>query len=313
MRRKNLCAPKFQACVSRGIVADIPVHQALRTTANPAPLLIAELLRVYGSLLALNAMLTIVGHHNVAYHRCIGVDNSTDVLLTERNFPDLDRLLFAHELLNNSAIVDEIGPLDDLLSELGLVAIPVHQVLQRQWFWRALDKVLNVEDVAACRQITTSDSIYVPLAKLNDRNLILTLTIDVLLLTFSSCPAPFQALRPGDRSAWTPAVSKTLQAWLANGTPLYAVRCSGPNARFTPPFVFISDKVKNNGGRLKLRDHRCAACKDEHTDGKACTRRTFHRVKTLFDLPTHFARQAWYNLRLGLERPETRASKRGKR
>jgi hypothetical protein len=83
------------------------------------------------------------------------------VLLTESNFPDLDRLLFAHELLNNSAIVDEIGPLDDLLSEPGLVAIPVHQVLQRQWFWRALDEVLSVEDVGACRQITTSDCIYV--------------------------------------------------------------------------------------------------------------------------------------------------------
>jgi hypothetical protein len=119
--------------------------------------------------------------------------------------------------------VDESGPLDDLLSELGLVAIPGHQVLQRQWFWRALDKVLRVEDVAACRQITTSDCIYVPLAKLDDRHLILTLTIDVLLLTFSSCPAPFQALRPGDRSAWTPAVSKTLQVWLADRKSFYRV------------------------------------------------------------------------------------------
>ncbi|KAJ6541738.1 hypothetical protein B0H19DRAFT_1077536 [Mycena capillaripes] len=268
------------------------VINALRSLANPLPLHLTELLQSCRIATCQKCHSTVLAQHNAAYHRCVGEEEYEDKLVTEKNFPSLDRLLYSHEILGDFALLDEFGSSDDLLVEVGLVAVAISYIVTCKWFWDGLnvEAAFSVEDVKACRAIVDQDlianlSIYLPTTAVDNRCLIITLTIDVLLLKFCTCQQQFLPQRPADRT-----------------NALYLVQCSGVDDHFEPAYVFISNKVKMAGDSLKLRDKRCVAC----NGSKACKNRTFCMVKTLWDLPSHFARQTWFNTRIGLERSDTR-------
>ncbi|KAJ6568235.1 hypothetical protein DFH09DRAFT_1467053 [Mycena vulgaris] len=247
-----------------------------------------------------------IANHNAAYHRCPDtVDDSEDRTLLERNFPIIDRILYAHNILHEPRGHKQLGNMSDLLSELHLFAIPVRRILQSREGNATLVKALRPLDVTA--------EVFVSEVRINDLEFLVTLAFDVVLAQHSTCSQVLQPVSPNHRRAWKVEVSDMLADWYnGKAEDLHIVRCTGnPNEPPTGPpegSWFITTKVKTkiarNGGGQTV-DQTCCMC----SDSKACRFRKFDRVSTLFDLPPHYARRLWFALRFTTSQPDTRLSK----
>ncbi|KAJ7432272.1 hypothetical protein FB451DRAFT_384997 [Mycena latifolia] len=233
-------------------------------------------------------------------------------MLTKEQFPHIDHIIFTHDLLGDEDFVAEIGPLDDVLVEAALVSIPVQTIIDSAWFLPMIAEDLREQDFDVVSHILMSNqNIFVPPTHQDDHNLQVTLAVGVLLESHSRCDPSFELLRAADRRTWVKTESDKLQTWYRDPeSSLHLVRCRGPDKNFDPPYVFLSavGRPHHAPPGFKIRDHRCAAC----NNSKACTSSEFLEVKTLFDLPFHYARQLWYNERLTVSWAAPRVTKTAK-
>ncbi|KAJ6595698.1 hypothetical protein DFH09DRAFT_1410440 [Mycena vulgaris] len=250
--------------------------------------------------------------------------------LTSTEFPTLERILYAHDILNAPEI--SFGNKQEVLTKLELVAVSVASILTSQR--AALRKVLCADDFAALSVVNSAANVYVPKARLKDAEFLLTLAVDVVLANHSTCPAEFLPTHPEGRVAWRKAESKKLTNWFqaAPREQMFIVVCAGPAdkkvAKSTPSFFLSTavtervrkapDSRKKSGASEKAEGEgkyrvggggrECSAC-----DGaKSCNGRKYHPVATLLDLPPHYARHIWLSSRLGLDRAEPRVTKKAK-
>jgi hypothetical protein len=180
--------------------------------AMDGPYTVNELLRSWRVARCGDCHALVVGHHNAAYHLCL--DNSIRQLTAEQ-FPDIERVLYAHDILGNLKMDES----EDLAAELRLVAVPVEQILQCDSALERLQQVLRPEDVEALRPFFASTGqIYVPEDRLDDHALQLRLAVDIILSTHSTCPEFFLPTDPDCRLAWTRKQGTTLVEWFENST-----------------------------------------------------------------------------------------------
>ncbi|KAJ6568238.1 hypothetical protein DFH09DRAFT_1080639 [Mycena vulgaris] len=223
-----------------------------------------------------------IANHNAAYHRCPDtVDDSEDRTLSERNFPIIDHILYAHDILHKPRRREQLGNMSDLLSELHLFAVPSREGNA------ALVKALRPLDVTAVRFILQDpmaalQEVFVSEARINDLEFLVTLAFDVVLAQHSTCSQALQPVSPNHHRAWKVEVSDMLADWYnGKAEDLHIVRCTGnPNEPPTGPpegSWFITTKVKTkiarNGGGQTV-DQTCCMC----SDSKACRFRKFNRA-----------------------------------
>ncbi|KAJ7485447.1 hypothetical protein FB451DRAFT_1229857 [Mycena latifolia] len=221
--------------------------------------------------------------------------------------------------------------------------MPVRQILSAQ---RAtLRKLLCREDFAALADLKSELDVYLPQEQLDEKGIQLTLAVDALLSTRSTCPPAFLPHNPNCRNAWRKTQGETLMRWFsackcfpnfpthlwiytpaAPRKDLYMVICRGPtkttdaDADDAPPdptaWFFLSlDVVRTKDStpakpkfRVANGGRQCPLC-----DSKSCGNRVFHKINSLLDLPPHFSRQIWLQHRRGAEWPTARATKTGKK
>ncbi|KAJ7784295.1 hypothetical protein B0H16DRAFT_1709019 [Mycena metata] len=250
-----------------------------------------------------------VARHNSVYHLC--PLNNSKRLLTEENFPALERVLYAHNILGTPQAEAELGDSDAVASELGLVAIPIHDILTPSAL-RDLKLLLDDDDYEVLRRLEVPQrSVYVPVARCKDNELLLTLAIDILLLN-STHPPQFTPLDPKGRIGLQKKMSITLKEWYDNrSSDLFLIVCAGePGYTGLPDFIISNKVTKGVKGKSEymLMGRACGACGGK----KGNEGREFHQVRHLFDLPAHFSHAVWMNLRRGIEHSKPRTTQRAK-
>jgi hypothetical protein len=84
----------------------------------------------------------------------------------------------------------------------GLVLLALQPILDRSR--SLLQKILPVEDFATFSALSPSlDEIYVPIAQVDDENLLLDLVFDVVLKANSTCPPHFEPVNPDIFCGWS--------------------------------------------------------------------------------------------------------------
>ncbi|KAJ6461644.1 hypothetical protein DFH09DRAFT_582253 [Mycena vulgaris] len=279
---------------------------AAKDTAQLGSYLVADLLRSWRAAACQLCGSFAIGRHNNAYHQCDV--NSTPRPLTAKNFPDVERVLYAHDIFNNPRMVVSLGDIEDVLAELNLVAVSVRDILESTSHLAALRQIMRPEDVAAISAVPSSDAnVYVPEERLHDADLLITLAVDTVLATQSTCPVNFLHTDPACRMAWTQKELPILQKWFANrDSQLYMVACDGPTGSTGDRFSFVSTKVipRMDGGLRIDNGRTCGRCKS-----KTCHYRRFHPVNTLLDLSPHHARAIWLSHRCTIQWPPKLASR----
>ncbi|KAJ7303651.1 hypothetical protein DFH08DRAFT_825746 [Mycena albidolilacea] len=251
-----------------------------------------------------------LGYHNFSFHDCRSRGMLT---ITESNFPDLERVLYVHEILHDrcSLILGDLAP---VLAQLQLIAVPVQEILlfHKEEFKSALCDM----DVAAILSALQSDlkddlDVYVTEDDRNNIGLLVTLAVDVVLKQRSRCPHWF----------------------LGDATPLYIAACPGPDGCKRRPHVFVTTKASlrqrrsvagqvkpGNAGQIEPSNathtikggRACNNCIVDGKNEKNCVGRRFFETETILDLPPHFSWVIWYQYRLGVEWPAPRSSKKRK-
>ncbi|KAJ6589063.1 hypothetical protein B0H19DRAFT_1058136 [Mycena capillaripes] len=243
-----------------------------------------------------------IGRHNDTKHHC--VERGTVHQLTTKEFPNLERILYPHDVLNHPLMSAALGVKVDVLAEVGLVAIRVQHTLETHR--EALRELLHDDDFTAIFNAPATDAkVYVPEEDVGNDDLAITLAIDSVLATRSTCPAFFQPTNPDCRIAWKTTSSKELMKWFESRTPLinlwvaqtdsptanrdmYMAACHGPEGCTKPPHFFVSQNVvpKLGGGYfIQPGGRKCGLC-----GSAACKPRRYEKVSSLLHLPPHFSR-----------------------
>ncbi|KAJ7788454.1 hypothetical protein B0H14DRAFT_2628277 [Mycena olivaceomarginata] len=227
--------------------------------------------------------------------------------ITESNFPDLERVLYVHEILHDrcSLILGDLAP---VLAQLQLIAVPVREILLLHK--EELKSALCDMDVAAILSALQSDleadlDVYVTEDDRNNIGLLVTLAVDVVLRQRSRCPVLFVPMDPEYRQGWSEVTADQLQHWFrACGRDVpWRARVEPSNAGQIEPSN-ATHSIK--GGRA------CNNCFMDGKNEKNCVGRRFLETETILDLPPHFSRAIWYQYRLGVEWPAPRSSKKRK-
>lgn len=160
----------------------------------------------------------VIAGHNAAYHRCSS--DTPPLKLTGGNFRDIERTLYVHDILRNPQMAAALGDMTDVLAELRLVAVPVQPILDAQR--SALQQLLQPQDWSAISPVLVADGVvFVPDDASTDSDHLLTLAVDVVLATKSTCPDAFIPPDFASRNAWNQTQSGLLQDWFVSRT------CSG--------------------------------------------------------------------------------------
>ncbi|KAJ7788436.1 hypothetical protein B0H14DRAFT_2628258 [Mycena olivaceomarginata] len=253
-----------------------------------------------------------LGFHNFSFHDCCSRSMLT---ITESNFPDLERVLYLHEILYDrcSLILGDLAP---VLAQLQLIAVPVREILllhkeelKLRWvIWTSLQFCQH------CNPISRPISMF-------------TLAVDVVLRQRSRCPVLFVPMDPEYRQGWSEVTADQLQHWFqGDATPLYIAACPGPDGCKRQPHVLrqrrsVAGQVEpSNAGQIEPSNATHSikggkACNNCFMDGKNeknCVGRRFLETETILDLPPHFSRAIWYQYRLGVEWLAPRTSKKRK-
>ncbi|KAJ7788452.1 hypothetical protein B0H14DRAFT_3504229 [Mycena olivaceomarginata] len=274
-----------------------------------------------------------LGFHNFSFHNCRSRGMLT---ITESNFPDLERVLYVHEILHDrcSLILGDLAP---VLAQLQLIAVPIREILLLHK--EELKSALCDMDVAAILSALQSDleadlDVYVTEDDRNNIGLLVTLAVDVVLRQRSRCPVLFVPMDPEYRQGWSEVTADQLQHWFrGDATPLYIAACPGPDGCKRQPHVFVTTKASlrqrrsvagqvepSNAGQIEPSNathsikggRACNNCIMDGKNEKNCVGRRFLETETILDLPPHFSRAIWYQYRLGVEWPAPRISKKRK-
>ncbi|KAJ7163750.1 hypothetical protein C8R46DRAFT_1036803 [Mycena filopes] len=182
----------------------------------------------------------VVGAHAKSKHRCSATSSP---LIQQKTFPDLERVLYPHDILNDVDMLAALGDKEDVLAELGLVAFPAQEVLDE--LRDLLQQAVPAVDFAAlCAAPLTVGDVYVREEEMNDNELLLTLAVDLLLSQHSTCPAFFATFNSNSRTAWKTIVSNALSSWFRGpNRNSYLVACKGSGSPTSLSHLIISDKV----------------------------------------------------------------------
>ncbi|KAJ6574705.1 hypothetical protein B0H19DRAFT_1254375 [Mycena capillaripes] len=253
-----------------------------------------------------------IGRHNAASHQCDGEIK----MLTKSEFPDIERVLYVHDILGNDEMVAFFEEEEDLAAELHLVPISVRQILASEHATKRLQTLLpHPEDLDALRAVFGDVDpklfVYLPEQRAGDVELQLTLAVDMVLKCHSTCPPDFAPIDPDCRLAWESVQSGILTSWFHERLkPLVLIVCDGPPDYEGLPYFICTDKATPSvaGNSWVLLGRACPPC----GRSKANDLRRFHQVQNLLNLPPHHARYLWLQLRRTIERPEKRATKQRK-
>jgi hypothetical protein len=121
-----------------------------------------------------------------------------DKTITEKNFPDLECMLYVYIPHRASSI---LGDLASILTELKLIAVPAQQIINSKH--KQLNSFLRPQDVAAILAAPSCElNVYAAEDQRDDDGLLLTMAVDILLTRQSRCPAFFLPTLPEDCLAW---------------------------------------------------------------------------------------------------------------
>ncbi|KAF7370315.1 Cysteine proteinase [Mycena sanguinolenta] len=251
-----------------------------------------------------------VGHHNRAYHECA---DGTQRRLNRQQFPDIERILYVHDVLGNGSMDAAFEDPDDVAAEFCLVPVPVSEILKHARTVEILRGLLRAEDFDALSavfpQVEESLRVFISEDRIGDHELRVTLAVDVVISVYSTCPDEFRPQDPKYRTAWKKDGADIIIPWFEQRhKPLVMVTCPGPEGyQGFPHFMVTSSATPSQGQFPWALKRRCPLCEHSKQDG-----RSFSEVKTLLDLPPHHARFLWVRLRRGVKRPVVRASKTAK-
>jgi hypothetical protein len=150
-----------------------------------------------------------LGLHNGSVHNC-----SVRGMLTisESNFPDLERVLYVHDILHDPASLI-LGDLAPILADLKLVRVPVNSILRSRWV--ELESVLGKKHADVILSAPECDlEVFVGEDDCGNQELLLNLAVDVILRRYSRCPPFFLPVHPGYREGWSKKTAEELQCWL---------------------------------------------------------------------------------------------------
>lgn len=147
-----------------------------------------------------------VGKHNVAYHRCVdAAEDTNDLTLTKMNFSLVERVLYAHDILEDLSLAEPLRELDMVLMQLALISFPVRPIIKNG---RAtLVKILRVQDIVALDKVLSAEAgelgyIFVPENSVDDAEFKLTLAFDILLKHYSLCDPALLPVAGLHQRAW---------------------------------------------------------------------------------------------------------------
>ncbi|KAJ7129969.1 hypothetical protein C8R43DRAFT_665022 [Mycena crocata] len=123
-------------------------------------------------------------------------------------------------MLNNPSIARLLdSDLEEILDNLHLVLVSIQSIISASRFGPALALILDPQDWADLMEIKNSDMwTCVPATRSDDRELLLTLGVDVLLATQSRCPRNFRPFASKSRLAYKEPQNTMLIEWFQHRT-----------------------------------------------------------------------------------------------
>jgi hypothetical protein len=163
----------------------------------------------------------VVGHNDKSVHTC----NDQEHTLTAKNFPDLDRLLYPHDilsrpdLLNLFALADEpfMDIINRLQSQFGLSEHSASSIFAQPSTRSFLRDTLHPADVAAVERLAAAmsgDTIYVSVTE-PALQMAPTIAVDWVLRQKHNLPTVLEAQMASSRRAWEDRNTTDLFEWLA--------------------------------------------------------------------------------------------------
>ncbi|KAJ7770856.1 hypothetical protein DFH07DRAFT_953852 [Mycena maculata] len=277
--------------------------KAVRETTGAGKVLIKDILSALRRGTCSVCGISVIGGHNAVAHKC-PIDRVVRDL-TGKNFRDMERVQYIHEILNNDEMLAALGHKADVLSEMALVVISAQTILDSQH--HTLQSAMPHDYLSLLPFLTSDADIHVKEDVQSNIYGLLTLAVDTVLATKSQCPPDFLPLEFDSRDAWSVSQSEMLLQWFkSRSKPLYLVLCCGPPGTTLPLQFFPSTNITALlNGTLRMRGYNCKLC-----SSKTCRGRRFLKVNTLLDLPPHHARHIWMVHRRGSERVKALSSRK---
>ncbi|KAF7367235.1 hypothetical protein MSAN_00785300 [Mycena sanguinolenta] len=138
-----------------------------------------------------------VGESNAAYHKC---DKGPQRMLTEKDLPDIERILYVHDILGNGRTPSALDEPLTVADAHNLVPVSLSEIVKNARTVEILRGLLRAEDfnalTAVFSDVDESLRVYIPEDRIGDHGLRVTLAIDVVLSVYSTCPRRLSASRP---------------------------------------------------------------------------------------------------------------------
>ncbi|KAJ7168350.1 hypothetical protein C8R43DRAFT_1121514 [Mycena crocata] len=258
-------------------------------------------------------------NHNKGEHRCFKVG---DILaITLENFSNAERSLHPHDILHDPTMLQYLGKISDVLAQTHLVAVSVSSILLHQR--PLLHAKMHSLDFDALYALPPSErDVFVPEERQDDGQLLALLAVDCMLkhTTSTVLGEEEQPIHGTNRVAWKEATSDKLLEWYHRRTNNFCMAvCNGPpkppltaeESRKQPPpprwWAFVANAVVKQNGKTAV-NVKCTVCGNAKGDAAS-----FHKLKTIFDLPSHHSRHLWYRIMGEVQFSPPRASKKGRR
>jgi hypothetical protein len=226
-----------------------------------------------------------------------------DLTLVEATSPDMKRLLYPHDILNDPVLNSLARSENEAFSALNIIQFDACKILGNA----QLENDLPPADYQS-----VTGSIYVQARDQDDMDWKLTLAFDVALIElseFTQCP-----LQPSNAKSrfqvWQPQVQgRLLRAMVGDGYSVHIVTCdhdswklhiSEPLSEDRAQHILIAcDRNKaliSSDERKVEREANGSTARDEGT--RKCGTQYFYNLSTFFELPMDFQRRIWYHQRL---------------
>ncbi|KAJ7063061.1 hypothetical protein C8F01DRAFT_55052 [Mycena amicta] len=236
---------------------------------------------------------------NYITHKCV----NGDVKLDLKSCPTLERFLYPHDGEDFFAI---LGFKSSVLQKLELKTFTVGDILTMDGQLTALTEALPHDWEAVLRTSRRYDD-YTVYARppLDSPRRLLMMAVDVVLRSQSREAVPVLAAHfeplGSLRTAGTKANRPKFDGWLKNRHPqLYFGSCRGPGHDADQWTLVVTNTTTGapnaaRPGKLKAVGSKCAHCQSA-----ACEPCEIIEATSIFGMPYHFARMAWFNRALDL-------------
>ncbi|KAJ7093153.1 hypothetical protein C8R44DRAFT_890922 [Mycena epipterygia] len=274
----------------RGIL----LAQAVDTVMDPRTIKNDGLLNTYRWGVCAACGEVVVGTSRNSKHACSSTRDTT--MLTAEIFASLERIVFAHNILDNPV----------LFALLGTEGPKIRSKMSCKSVADVLADLENIQDLQnslphdhhLLRPANCQSLVYLPRSLRKDKGLWVTLAVEALLQEQSQCPQAFDVVTAEQRNAWSKQ-GKAMVDWNADCTrELFVFFCSSGGNHGV---VLTVKKVKNSGRRwfLHICDHGHDAIK-QHRAANGNTSYPTGYINTILDLPAHYSSFLWLQLRLDL-------------